>query len=83
MKLKVIAVRDKITEAYLTPNYFHHVGGAVREFGDAVKNTETVFSKHPTHYDLFLLGEWDNETGEYTPQDPPRQLAIGEEQIEG
>lgn len=81
MKHKVVSIRDKIADVYMLPSYFPNIGSATRTFGDAINDKESSLHKHPTHYDLFLLGEWDDNSGEYEPIDPPRQLAVGEEQV--
>lgn len=79
MKVKMIAIRDKVSDAYMQPSPCHNLGGAIREFGDLLKDPNNPLSKHPSHYDLYQVGEWDDNTGELTSIYPTRQLAIGEE----
>lgn len=65
-KLKICSVHDVKAEAWMTPMFFQANGQAVRAFGDAVRDKSTEFGKHPEDYHLFLIGEFDNQTGEIT-----------------
>lgn len=67
MKLKVFSVFDSKAAYFGNPFYEQREASAVRAFSDAVNsNVEgNLWSKHPEDYSLFLLGEFDNETGSY------------------
>lgn len=77
MKLKVIAVRDSPADAYMPPSFVHNTGQAIREFGDICKDPNHQFSKHPEDYELFYLGEWDDQDGTFDLVEHPRSLARG------
>lgn len=66
MKQHICAVHDKASELFMRPFAVPAVGVALREFADAVNNPESDFSKHPDHYTLFTLGEFDDNSGELT-----------------
>jgi len=75
--MKVCAIYDAKAEAWLTPLFFQAVGQALRSFGDAVNQNDSDFGKHPEDYTLFLLGDFDNQTGVLSVQPTPVALALG------
>ena len=66
MNYNIIAVWDNAIQAYNTPITVPHVGSAVRAFIDEVQNKETEMGKHPTDYELWVIAQWNAETGEYS-----------------
>jgi hypothetical protein len=79
MKLQVIATRDIVANVYGQPMYVVHIGQAIRSFGDEAQRKEpnNVLAQHPEDFELWHLGEWDDETAEYTELKPRKQLAAG------
>lgn len=77
MKLQIVAIRDRAINAYMRPFFAQSTGQAIRMFQDEVNNKEGEIHKHPDDYDLYHLGEWNDE-GIITPI-PPHQLALGKE----
>lgn len=73
MKLKACSIYDKRAQAYGPPMCYPTLGVAERSFSDAVNDAGTTLHKHPEDYQLYELGEFDTETGEYT-QKPARVL---------
>ena len=67
---KVFAVRDSKAQAFLQPFYSVSVGSAVRAFGDAANEKNSMVSKHPEDYLLYELGEFDNNTGAFKSISP-------------
>lgn len=67
MKLKVFSVFDSKAAFFGNPFFDQREASAIRSFGDAVKSNDPMngFAKHPEDYSLFMLGEFDNETGEF------------------
>jgi hypothetical protein len=80
MNLYIVAVYDKITEAYGVPSFVVSVGAALRGFTDEVNrpSDDNMFNKHSADFELFLLGTYDDSVGELHP-DKPRLLARGHE----
>lgn len=76
--LKVLAVRDRAVDAYGSPFTTPAIGQAVRSFVDEVNREGSPFFMHPEDYDLFLLGEFDEQAGRLIALDP-RQVAIGKD----
>lgn len=80
MNLYVVAVYDKVTEAYGVPSFVVSVAAAIRGFTDEVNrpSDENMFHKHPDDFELYSLGHYDDSVGELQP-DKPRLLARGSE----
>lgn len=71
MKHTIVCIRDIKTNSYFVPQYIKSVGGFLRQMGDELngpQNPNTVaetMSKHPEDFELYQLGTWDDETGQY------------------
>lgn len=72
--LKVCAVRDSAVNAFLRPFYVPALGAAVRGFTDEVNRSDSEMGKHPEDYELFELGEFNEETATFLMLDKPRSL---------
>lgn len=66
MRLHVFAVRDNGAEMFLAPFYVRAKGEAVRTFIDLINDVKSPFSKAPHDFDLYSLGEWDDQNGEFS-----------------
>lgn len=66
MKMKLCSIYDSKAGAWLNPMSFQSTGQAIRSFGDAVNDGKSEFWKHPEDYTLFVVGEFDQLTGELT-----------------
>lgn len=71
------AVRDAAIDSFLAPFTARHSNQAVRMFGDAINNADSEMKKHPDDYDLFVIGEFEEETGRVKPHDKPELLVRG------
>lgn len=82
MKLKVVCVRDRAADVYGQPNFVLSIGSAIRSFADEVNNPRenNAFNKHPEDFDLYELGEFDDETGLFQCG-TPRQIAVGKDLV--
>ncbi|WNK14149.1 MAG: nonstructural protein [Microvirus sp.] len=75
MKLKIITVYDSAVQAYGRPIFVRHPGEALRSLSDQVNATDNNdLCRHAEDYSLFVIGEFDEDTGLLTPQ-PPERLA--------
>ena len=82
MRLVVVAVRDRAADAYMRPFFVPTIGMAVRSFGDEVQRaaTDNPMWSHPEDYDLYLLGQFDEDTGRFLCEEPqPRMVAVGKD----
>lgn len=68
----VFSVFDSKPAFFGTPFIDQRKESAIRAFADAVNSPDpnNGFKRHPEDYSLFVLGEFDNETGELIPQIP-------------
>lgn len=62
MKLNMYAIQDVQAEVFMRPMYFNTSGMAEREFLRALLNEQNI-SSFPADYVLYLVGQWDDETG--------------------
>lgn len=73
---KVFAVYDSAAKAYLNPFQLPREEMAIRAFRDVINSPSHELASHPEDYCLFLLGEFDNRTGQYINHQPgPQSLA--------
>lgn len=81
MKLQVIATRDIVANVYGAPMFVVNLGSAVRNFGDECKRKEpnNILAAHPEDFELWHLGEYDDNNGVITPYPPEerKQIAVG------
>lgn len=73
--LKIVAIKDCAVQAFMRPSFIPATGGAVREFGDAVNDPKHEIYKHPGDYEMYYLGDFDEETGQFTCPKSPEILA--------
>jgi len=80
MRYKVCAIRDRAGDVYSQPMFFNSIGSAVRAFGDEVKRAadNNNLHKHPEDFDLYQVGEFDDNTGEFEPM-RPQMVAVGKD----
>ena len=74
MKYAVCAVKDRAVNAFNRPIYVPTVGVAIRSFTDEVNRKDSELQNHPEDYDLYEIGQWDDETAIYTPLEALRVI---------
>lgn len=70
IKMKVFSVFDSKAALFLRPFTDQQEAAAIRNFADAVNdssNPNNLWNKHPEDFSLFLIGAFDDETGELLP----------------
>lgn len=67
---KVLCIRDVKTALYERPFTCRHIGEALRDFGTLCKNKETKYGLYPSDFELYQVGEFDDETGALIPMNP-------------
>nr|QJB19187.1 MAG: nonstructural protein [Microvirus sp.] len=78
MKSLIVAVRDQKSVTFTQPVTVPTKGMALRSWGDQLSdpaNANQEQAKHPEDFSLWIIGEFDDNTGEITPQ-KPEQLAV-------
>lgn len=64
-KLVVVAVRDRAIDCFMNPFVCPSTGMALRSFQDEVNAKDSPMNKHPDDYELYVLGSFDQESGEF------------------
>lgn len=82
MKHLIFAIRDRASASFGRPNCGVSKGAMIRDFGILIndKSRESLYSQHPEDFDLFYLGEYDDNTGQFAGI-PPEQIAVGKDMI--
>lgn len=67
MKLHIMSVRDRQVGAFMTPFFAQSEGQALRSFADEVNRaaTDNILYRHSEDFELFYLGVFDSESGEF------------------
>lgn len=71
MILKVFSIYDEKAEAYMQPFFLPKTGMAIRTITNCVNDPKHQFCAHPADYTLFLLGEFDDSSGQYHEMKKP------------
>lgn len=74
MKLKVYSIRDAKAEAFNPPFYKHTHGEAERDFHQLAKKSDSMVAQYPEDYDLWYLGDFDDQSGKVTPLETPQHI---------
>lgn len=79
MKMEIVAVRDRATEAYAQPIFVPALGVAIRSFQDEVNREDpnNNLNLHPEDFALFHLGTYDDNTGLFDTLEAPVGLLTG------
>lgn len=79
MKQYVFSVYDSKAEMFNQPMFFKAKPEALRAFSDEANRAESAIAKHPDDYTLFLVGEFDIESGLLIPEKTPQSFGLGRE----
>jgi len=74
MLLKMYSIRDQKAEVFNTPFFQKTHGEAERNFHTAANDPQTSLSKYPEDFDLYYLGEYDDNSGRTKPLDTPQHM---------
>jgi len=74
--LSVVAVFDNAVKAFGRPVFVPAVGAAIRSFIDEVNGKDTELSKHPEDFELFQLGSFNEEDGQFIQLAKPLSLML-------
>ena len=61
------SVFDKKSQSFATPFFCVNHEVAMRSFVDLCRDERTLVAQHPYDFDLYCLGEFNSETGAFTP----------------
>lgn len=74
MQLKIFSIRDSKSEVFNTPFYKKTHGEAERDFRSVVNDEKSTLNKYPEDFDLYYIGEYDDNKGLITPLDTPQHV---------
>lgn len=74
--MEMFTIRDSKAEAYLSPFMAPTIAVAIRIISDTARDPKSLFFSHPEDYQLFKIGEFDEQTGiiKGVPHTPIGQL---------
>lgn len=84
MKIQVLSIRDRAADAYGQPMFFAALGKALRVFQDEINRRadDNSMYHHPEDFDLYHLGEYDDNNGKFTNLEQPKMISVGKDNSE-
>ncbi len=81
MKQVICTVKDRAADAYGRPMFVPSAGVAIRSFSDEINrdNADNQLFNHPDDFDLYELGEFDDNTGLFALHEQPKLLSLGKQ----
>jgi hypothetical protein len=81
MKQIICTVKDRAADAYGRPMFVPSAGVAIRSFSDEINrnNADNQLFNHPDDFDLYELGEFDDNTGLFALHEQPKLLSLGKQ----
>lgn len=74
---RLYSIRDSKGEIYHTPHPAPTDKAAVRNFGLVVNDPKTHPGMFPEDFDLYYIGEYDDQTGKIAALDTPHHVIKG------
>lgn len=71
---EVYSVRDSKTEVFGSPFLQKSQGEAERSFQALTNDPQTFVGKYPEDFDLYYLGRYDDNSGQFKLLDTPKHL---------
>lgn len=78
---KIYSIRDQKSEVFNTPFYQSTHGEAERNFHHLCNDQKSTIAQYPSDFDLYYLGEYDDNTGQFSGLDTPQHIAKAVSQI--
>ena len=74
---KIYSVRDSKSQLYAKPVLGVTHGEMERAFSESVNKEGTIHNIHPQDFDLYYLGDYDDNTGKILSLDTPQHICKG------
>lgn len=76
--LQVVSVYDSAVNAFARPFFVPSTGVALRSFSDEVNRQapDNPMSQHPEDFTLYLLGSFDEDSGQFTNTQSRPELLV-------
>lgn len=71
MKFVVVSLFDKAAACFNPPQCVPAAGVALRQFEDLVNGEDSVYTRHPEHFELYQVGVFDDSNGSFDCSSPP------------
>jgi hypothetical protein len=71
---QIYCIHDACANAYLKLMFSPNQGLILRSLVDELSRPDSDFLRHPDDYTLFLMGEWDDVTGDIKPLTTPKKI---------
>lgn len=80
MRYLLVSVKDRAIEAFQPIACVRAQGEAIRSFQDAISNPQNKqLHQHPDDFDLYIVGEYDDQDGTINAYAKPEKLADGKQ----
>lgn len=76
MKYPVYAIRDKAS-AFMSPVVDQSDAAAIRNFANAVNSDTGIIGFQPSDFDLYKIGEYDDQNAQLSPVSPVEFIVNG------
>lgn len=80
--MQIYSVYDNKAGTWMQPYYANNKPVALRTFSDAANDPTSMLNKHPTDFVLYHVGEWDDQKGKITAQEPAENHGMANEYIQ-
>lgn len=74
MLVQVFSVFDVKAKSYLKPFFVPNEDVAKRAIKDVMSDELSEFARNPEDYVLYHIGEWDDQSGVITPDNPAYEV---------
>lgn len=71
---KIFSIMDVKAQFFMKPFSEDHTAQAIRAFEIGSNDPKSTFNRFPDDFALFEIGEFNSETGEFTPTPAPLNL---------
>lgn len=72
----IYSIRDALT-GFMSPALDINDQSAIRNFARAINQGDSLMDFSPKDFDLYLVGEFNNQTGVLTPVSPVQMVVSG------
>ena len=81
MKMIVVSIKDRAADAFARPAFVPSVGVALRSFQDEINRAseDNQMFQHSDDFDLYELGEFDDNSGLFDLFESPKLLTLGKQ----
>lgn len=70
MTLQMYSIYDRKSEIHQPPLFMHNTGHALRTFTDIFARVDTTLHMHPSDFQIFHIGEFNDLSAEVKPCTP-------------